>query len=97
MLRLDDFDITVMGNVGCSHRANARFIQGQNDFIFTLNSYRQPFQVEQDFQDIFLYALFGAVLMQYTINFNLGHRATRHGRKQNTAQCVTKSMAKATL
>ncbi len=78
MLRLDDFDITVMGNVGCGHRANARFVQSKDNFIFTLNSHRQPFQVEQDFKDIFLNAFFGAVLMKYTINLNLGHRATRH-------------------
>ncbi|MNC57103.1 hypothetical protein D3C75_1067430 [compost metagenome] len=78
VLRLDDFDITIMGNVGSGHRANARFIQGKNNFIFALNSHRQPFQVEQDLQDIFLYAFFGAVLVQYTINLNLGHRATRH-------------------
>ncbi len=84
-----------MGDIGCcSHGANAEiYSKVKNNFIFTLNSHRQPFQVEQDFgmlPERLLWCCTHVVPQSQP-------RSAQPIDEQNTAQCVTQSMAEATL
>src|SRR5690606_15085999 len=71
--------------------------QSQRHFVTTVQVDRQAFQVEQDFNDIFLNTFNRGVLMEYAVDFGLDYCTARHGGQQDAAQRVAQGMTKATL
>lgn len=57
----------------------------------------QAFQVQQDFNDVFLYTFDRGVLMEYAIDLGLDYCTARHGGQQDAAQRVAQGMVEATL
>ena len=97
MVRINDFDFVVELNVGSGDNARAFLGKVQGYLVATVHVDRQPFQVEQDLNDIFLDAFDCAVLMQNAIDFGLYHGAAGHGREQNATQRIAQGMTETTL
>ena len=97
MLRVTDLDIVINLNIASCYRARTFLGQGDFSFVLAVHHKGNTLEVQQDLNNIFLYALDGRVLMQYSIDFDFGDRAAGHGRQQNTTQGIAQRVAKATL
>src|SRR5690606_30082308 len=97
VIAIDDFDIVIQLDIGSGNSARALLHQAQGHFITAVQLDGDTFEVEQDFDDIFLHALDGAVLVEHTVDLGLDHSAAGHGGQQNTTQRVAKGVAKTTL
>ncbi len=97
MIAIDDFDIVIQLDIGSGNSARALLHQAQGHFITAVQLDGDTFEVEQDFDDIFLHALDGAVLVEHTVDLSLDHSAAGHGGQQNTTQRVAQGVAKTTL
>ena len=78
MIRVDDLHIMIQLNIARCHGTSAFFTEAKNGFVTVIQDNCQPFQVQQDFNDVFTNTFNSAVLMHDTVNFNLFNCATRH-------------------
>src|SRR5690606_1810502 len=68
VVAIDDLDIVIQLDVRCGDDTSALLGKAQGDFIATVQLDGQAFQVEQDFDDVFLNTFDGAVLMKHTVD-----------------------------
>src|SRR5690606_27539763 len=94
MLGILDFDTVVNLDVACRDQTGALFRQGQNRLILTMHDNRHAFQVEKNFDHIFLNAFKCAVFVQHAFNFSTDNCTTWHRRQQNATEGIAKGMAK---
>ncbi|MDF9754755.1 hypothetical protein OKW51_001718 [Pseudomonas hunanensis] len=97
MIGVDDLDIVIQLNIGSGNHPRTLFRQGQRNFVTTVQFDSQAFQVQQDFNDVFLYTFDRGVLVEYAIDLGLDYCTARHGGQQDAAQRVAQGMAEATL
>src|SRR5690606_8408505 len=97
VIAIDDFDIVIQLDIGSGNRARALLHQAQGHFITAVQLDGDTFEVEQDFDDIFLHALDGAVLVEHAVDLSLDHGAARHGGQQNATQRVAQGVAETAL
>src|SRR5690606_24565687 len=97
VVAIDDFDIVIQLNIGGGDHTRTLLGKAQGHFVTTVQLDGQAFQVEQDFDHVFLHTLDGAVLVEYAIDFGLDHCTAGHGGQQDATQRVAQGMAKATL
>ncbi|MMZ71578.1 hypothetical protein D1872_350270 [compost metagenome] len=65
-------------NIGSGNHPRTLFRQGQRNFVTTVQFDSQAFQVQQDFNDVFLYTFDCRVLVEYTVNLGLDYCTAGH-------------------
>ena len=78
MIAVDDLDIVIQLNIGSSNHTRTFFNQVQRNFVTTVQLDSQTFEVQQDFNYVFLHTFDGAVLMEYTVNLGLDYCTAGH-------------------
>ncbi|SPO53068.1 protein of unknown function [Pseudomonas sp. JV551A1] len=97
VIGVDDLDIVIQLNIGSGNHPRTLFRQGQRNFVTTVQFDSQAFQVQQDFNDVFLNTFDRGVLMEYAVDLGLDYCTARHGGQQDAAQRVAQGMAETTL
>src|SRR5690606_21071270 len=90
---IDDLDIVVNLDVSGGNHANTGLLQRQHRGIAAVHADGDVLQVQQDFDDVFLQSFHRRVLVQHTVNLDLGDREAGDGRQQHATQRVAEGMA----
>ena len=78
MIGVANLDIVIDLDVTRCHQTGALFAQGHFSFFLAAHHQGNTLQVQQDFNDIFLHTLNGAVLMKHAIDLGFCNGTTRH-------------------
>ena len=84
-------------DVSRGHCAGALRRERQLCGVLAVQRQGDTFQVQQDFDDVFLHALNGRVLVLDTVDLDFGDGATGHRRQQNATQRIAQRVTKASL
>ena len=79
MVRVDDLDAMIKRNVASGDDGWALLVQREHRLIAAVHLDRNIFQVQEDFDDIFLHPFERTVFVLYTGNFSLYHGCAGHG------------------
>src|SRR5690606_1859087 len=96
-LGVQHFDVVVELNVAGRHGTRALLMETQLRLIACIEANRHLLEIQQDVDDIFLYALDARVLVQYAVDLRLGDCAPRHGRQQHAPERVAQGMTEPPL
>ncbi|ALP40874.1 hypothetical protein WL1483_1455 [Aeromonas schubertii] len=97
VLRVYDLNFITVSDITSGNGACSRLGQGQSYLVLAFQLHSDAFQVQQDFENVFLNTFLAAVLVQYAIDFDFSDCTTGHRRKQNTTQGVAQRVTKTTL
>ena len=67
---------------------------GQRGFVLGVHDQANPFEVEQNVDNVFLNTVDGGVFVQHAFDTAVDDRATANRRQQDTTQRITEGMAK---
>src|SRR5699024_6767135 len=82
VLWIDDLDAVIAHDVIRGHVTRTFLNQFQRGFITVFHPQGNPFEVEEDVDDIFLNALDGRVFVLYAVDLHFGDRASGHAGQQ---------------
>ena len=85
VIRIDDFDVVVTGDIAGRDWPRAGLEQRQFVTRPIMHADRDGLEIQQNLDDVFLHALKARVLVQYRVDVGLDNRGTGHARKQHTS------------
>lgn len=88
VVAVDDLDVVIGPDVCRSDRTRTLLGQRQRGAIATVHTNRHVFQVQQDVEHVFLQTFDRGVLVEHTVDLDLGDRKTGDRRQQHTTQGI---------
>ena len=97
MLRVDDFNIVIGGDITGCDRARTLAVQNQFHAITGMHADRHTLEVEQDLDHVFLHAGNAGVVVEHAFDLGFNDGSTRHARQQHAAQGIAERVPEASL